>query len=265
MHTPSGHDTQRPQLPGEMTLLGSWGALAAHSAGAHLAYTQTSFAAVFPQWDALNNAILLDPPSIGAASAAAAELADVYRGVGVDSWALWLPARPRTFTASDEISAVHGMVRDATTLVMTAELDDGVPSHPGVLETTVEMASQVGELPVAAAAVPDCPGGSDIMGWALIEDEMAVAGAWTYRIGNDVGVYAVGTAPGWRRRGLGRALMLHVLAAAYRNGARTASLQSTVMGEPLYRSLGFRPAGRYEEWVPAPARSCAEAQAEMAS
>ena len=27
-------------------------------------------------------------------------------------------------------------------------------------------------------------------------------------------------------------------------------LQSTPMGEPLYRSLGFTPGGRYEEWVP---------------
>jgi predicted acetyltransferase len=81
-------------------------------------------------------------------------------------------------------------------------------------------------------------------------------GAWTYHHGRDVGVYAVGTVPEWRGRGLARALVLHALADAYRHGARTASLQSTPMGEPLYRSLGFRPAGRYEEWVPLASDCC---------
>ena len=40
------------------------------------------------------------------------------------------------------------------------------------------------------------------------------------------------------------------LADAACRGARTASLQSTPMGQPLYASLGFEPVGRYEEWVP---------------
>jgi predicted N-acetyltransferase YhbS len=58
--------------------------------------------------------------------------------------------------------------------------------------------------------------------------------------------------PGWRRQGIARMLVEHVLADAQARGARTASLQSTPMGEQLYRSLGFQPAGRYEEWVSAP-------------
>jgi hypothetical protein len=43
----------------------------------------------------------------------------------------------------------------------------------------------------------------------------------------------------------------HVLADAYRCSARTATLQSTPMGQPLYESLGFQAVGRYEEWVSA--------------
>ena len=240
----------REQLHGEETLLGSWGALAASSPGAHLVYTRTSFAAVFPQWDVLNNAILLDPTSAETASVAAAELASVYRGVGVTSWALWVPSPLRELAAADCVATVDGMTRDTTTLVMTLDLADGMPSHPGVLATTVDVANHAGDTAVAADEVPDRDDTSDVDGWVLIEDEVAVTGAWTYRNGRDVGVYAVGTAPEWRRRGLARALMLHVLADAYRRGARTASLQSTAMGEPLYRSLGFRPAGRYDEWVP---------------
>jgi hypothetical protein len=40
-----------------------------------------------------------------------------------------------------------------------------------------------------------------------------------------------------------------VLADAWHKGARTASLQSTRMGQPLYESLGFTAVGRYEEWI----------------
>ncbi len=85
----------------------------------------------------------------------------------------------------------------------------------------------------------------------MVRDGLAVAGAWSLVAGTDCGLYAVATAPAWRRRGLARALMRGVLGDAYRRGARTASLQSTPMGEPLYASLGFSPVGRYDEWVPA--------------
>jgi predicted N-acetyltransferase YhbS len=52
-------------------------------------------------------------------------------------------------------------------------------------------------------------------------------------------------------QGVAHALILHVLADAYRRGARTVSLQSTRLGQSLYAYLGFRPVGRYDEWVPA--------------
>jgi GNAT superfamily N-acetyltransferase len=239
------------QLPGEETLLGSWGALVPDSPGSHLVYTHTSFAAVFPGWSPLNNAILLDPPTTDTASEAAEELRDVYRSAGVTSWALWVPSPALDLDAPDTVSTVEGMVRDTSTLVMTRILAHRMPSHPGVVRTTVEAANLAGDEPVPADTLPDSDDASDVEGWVLVFDEQAIAGAWTFRNGNDVGVYAVGTAPKWRRRGLARALMLHVLADAYRRGARTASLQSTRMGEPLYALLGFRPVGRYDEWVPA--------------
>lgn len=239
-----------PQLPGEETLLGSWSALAAGSPGAHLVYTRTSVAAVFPHWTVLNNAILLDPPSTATASQAAAELNRVYAGAGVASWALWIP-RPALDTDSPgTVSVVDGMARDTTTLVMTRDLPDGMPSQPGARRTTVTAASLAGDDPIAVDDLPASDAGSDVDGWVLVHDGYAVAGAWTFISGTDVGVYAVGTAPAWRRRGLARALMLNVLADAYRRGARTASLQSTPMGEPLYAGLGFRPVGRYDEWIP---------------
>ena len=86
-------------------------------------------------------------------------------------------------------------------------------------------------------------------GWVLIHDQVAVAGAWSFLHDSDCGIYAVGTVPRWRRQGFARALVEHVLAEAQLLGARTATLQSTRMGQPLYESLGFQPAGRYEEWA----------------
>ena len=40
------------------------------------------------------------------------------------------------------------------------------------------------------------------------------------------------------------------LEAGRRRGARKASLQATAMGEPLYRSMGFRAVYHYVELTP---------------
>ena len=85
----------------------------------------------------------------------------------------------------------------------------------------------------------------------MVEGDVAVAGAYRYLHGSDCGVYAVGTVRAWRRRGIARSLVEHVLADATRRGARTATLQATPMAQHVYESLGFAPVGRYEEWVPA--------------
>ena len=103
---------------------------------------------------------------------------------------------------------------------------------------------------VSAADLGEEDTTSDLSAWAIVRDGVAVTGAWSFLHETDCGIYGVGTLPEWRRRGLARALMEHVLADAQERGARTATLQSTRMGQPLYESLGFEPAGRYEEWVP---------------
>ena len=230
-------------------MLGSWGALVTLSPGAHLVYTRTSLAAVYPQWAPLNNAVLLDPPSEASASEAPAELASIYAAAGVPTWALWLPGPGTEFDSADVVSRVDGMVRDTTTLVMTLDLENGLPTDSAVRRTTVWAAILAGDEPVAEHKLPAPDTHSDIQAWALVSNGFAVTSALTYTSGCDVGIYAVGTAPDWQRRGLARRLMLHVLADAHRRGARTASLQSTGVGESLYRSLGFHSVGRYEEWV----------------
>ena len=143
------------------------------------------------------------------------------------------------------------MRRDETTLVMVRALTPGLSPADGVLRTSVDAAGRAGDDPVPASQLPAPAADTGLQGWVIVRDGLAVAGAWSLIEGSDCGIYAVATVAHWRRRGLARALMQNVLVDAHRRGARTASLQSTAMGEPLYTSLGFEPIGRYEEWVPA--------------
>ncbi len=238
-------------LPGQETLLACWSALTQVSPGARMAWSRDTAAAVFPAWAPLNNAVLLGPADGAAAAAAAGRLAAVYAEAGVTGWALWLATGATTFDAADTVRHIDGLRRDTTTLVMHTTLHDGHRRHDDVVNTsiaTATYASGTAPVPVSDLGDPDQVRGLDA--WVLVDHDVAVAGAWSFLHGRDLGIYTVGTQPEWRRRGLARTLMDHVIADAQSRGAETASLQSTRMGQPLYESLGFEAAGRYEEWVP---------------
>jgi GNAT superfamily N-acetyltransferase len=236
-------------LPGQQTLVACWRALTQVSPGARIGVADGLVTAVFPSWLPLNNAILTAPASREAADAAAADAARVFADAGVPTWALWLPSPIADLQSPGATSSVTGMVADTRTLVMTLALGGGWASHPGVSQTSIAAATLATDERVVD--LPDVDGVAGLDAWVLVHEGAAVAGAWSYLHGTDIGVYTVGTVPQLRRRGLAGALMQHVLADAHRRGARTASLQSTPEGEPLYRSLGFTAVGRYEEWVPA--------------
>jgi ribosomal protein S18 acetylase RimI-like enzyme len=108
--------------------------------------------------------------------------------------------------------------------------------------------TRVSSEPVTVGEFGETASVPGLSGWVMVQDGVAVASAWSFLYECDCGIYAVGTLPEWRRRGLASALVQHVLADARRRGARTATLQSTRMGQQLYESLGFEPVGRYEEW-----------------
>lgn len=239
------------QLPGQETLIACWTALAQLSRGARVLGSPGSVAAVFPAWAPLNNAIVADATARGA-TAVATEMTALYAGAGVDEWALWIPSSATEFDAPDELREVGSLTRDTTTLVMQASIPLGCRPHGRVVRTSIATLLRVSvDHPVDAGdldAPDDVPG---LAAWVMVVDELAVGTAWTFVHGTDCGIYAVETLPPWRRRGLARALLEHVLADARRRGARTATLQSTRMGQSLYESFGFEPAGRYEEWTPA--------------
>ena len=79
--------------------------------------------------------------------------------------------------------------------------------------------------------------GADIFAAGSHGEPAAVAG--TGRLGDIVGVYAVGTRPSLQRRGAAAAAMTAAMDHHIARGARLFCLQSAPDAEPLYRSLGF--------------------------
>ncbi len=80
-------------------------------------------------------------------------------------------------------------------------------------------------------------------------DGEPVAAAAAIRSGSALGVYAVGTIERARRRGIGRATTQAVMDAGRAAwGSDLAILQSSELGMPVYRSMGFVEVGRLIEY-----------------
>ena len=71
-------------------------------------------------------------------------------------------------------------------------------------------------------------------------DREAVTIAIGYRTDREVALFNVATLPKRRRQGYGAAVSAHAVRAEFENGADLAWLQTSEMGEPVYRRLGFR-------------------------
>jgi ribosomal protein S18 acetylase RimI-like enzyme len=78
---------------------------------------------------------------------------------------------------------------------------------------------------------------------AWLDGEHAGLGL-SYVGGGAVGLFAIGTLPGARRRGVGSALTLVPMLEAREQGVEAAILQATPDGEQLYLRLGFQEYGR---------------------
>lgn len=70
-------------------------------------------------------------------------------------------------------------------------------------------------------------------------------------VGEWVGIFNVGTAPAFRRRGYGAAITAQALRDGLEAGARHGVLTSSPMGFGVYSALGFRVIERWPFWVSA--------------
>jgi GNAT superfamily N-acetyltransferase len=87
--------------------------------------------------------------------------------------------------------------------------------------------------------------------WAEVDGRGAASASAWLDPGTGMAVVGwVGTDRDYRRRGLGRAVTLATVNAAFDLGATAVGLQASPMGLPVYERLGFRTVGGYAVWLP---------------
>lgn len=84
---------------------------------------------------------------------------------------------------------------------------------------------------------------------AVADGPPASLGALIVREGV-AGVYVMATLPKWGRRGLGKAILAHILDKAMQQGHRLIALTASRFGFPLYRQFGFEHIYDYAIYVP---------------
>lgn len=87
--------------------------------------------------------------------------------------------------------------------------------------------------------------GSSYLGYV---NAKPVATSQRFSSGNVAGLYFVSVLPEYRRRGFGEAMTWRAVTDGLREGCDVAYLQSSDMGLPIYRRIGFRKLTDYEMW-----------------
>ena len=210
-------------------LVASWEGLAAPRPEAKVVRGNGFVAARFPE-PYLNNAVLFTPDAVESA-------ADVY-GSG-EAYALWCLDDDEP--TSDAL-AQRGYVHSETTRPMVRVLDD-IPAPTATPVIDADLPRFADLLGVPAHLLTGVPA---LRAYA---DSRYDSGLVLQRAQEDVYVSMVFTRPEARGRGLATAVLKAALHEARADGASTATLQSTPMAEGLYLRYGFRPVGRWQEWV----------------
>lgn len=213
------------------SLEASWRALAAVDSGALVRRAPGHLISRRPRHPVLSNAVILDPGDRDAVLATFA---------GQSTWAVW--------SGDEEVDAslaAAGLHRDVVTVPMLAHLCE----LPPALESRGSRVLRVSAARVAEingsdpGLLEDVPG---LHAWASVGGE---SGLILQRMADDVHVSFVATQARARRQGLATSVLFTALLDARDSGACTATLSSTMDGRRLYESLGFRPLGRWQEWV----------------
>ena len=239
----------RAGLPAELELFGSC------SRSARVVRLDGVIASVSPATPdrSLFNSVYATEPA--ALAAAIDELEAGYEEAGVRAWTVWLPAGD---PLGPGLLADRGHALDGDPRSMGLELRDLRPPArelPGGVELRAGDLAEIGAVNDAAYEL-DREWGAALTGepsievhWAVAAEGVeAIACAGVIDVGDDACVTAVATLPDRRGGGLASALIARLLAAAAERGMRTASLQASRAGAPVYARLGFRDVGCTEMW-----------------
>lgn len=115
----------------------------------------------------------------------------------------------------------------------------------GYMDEERMRALEASTLPYIQRALP----AGEYRSWVAEADGVVIASAaFTYRqaapsfynlTGRQAYIASVYTLPGWRRKGIARAIMQTMLDVLQREGVPVATLTASAEGRPLYESMGF--------------------------
>jgi ribosomal protein S18 acetylase RimI-like enzyme len=172
-----------------------------------------------------------------------ADLAAACRAAGLETFGE--PAPEMICAAPVEAARPDGFdLRLVTTEAQVAELAAVTGAAYATYGMPVETAADLLSLPRRFLAAPNV-----VAVVAYDEADEPLAAAITLLSHGVAGLYWVGTVEKARRSGLGRAVTAAVTNIAFDRGASLVTLQASVMGEPVYRAMGYQSIYHYEDWV----------------
>jgi GNAT superfamily N-acetyltransferase len=239
-------------LRGAETAVASWGAYADGSPDAKVQRLPGVAAAVFPtepERGVYNNAFLQRGLRPGECEDAVEAMESAYASAGIPRFAAWVHETDVAMRAELEARAYR---IDTSTLAMGMAVGDVAPPTPQLDLAQPDWSAYLRFL--ARDGAP--PGLLRSADPSVFHPQIArlqgkdVAAGLAFDFDEDCGIYNVGTLPHARRRGLGTAITALLVHDAAVRGCRTATLQSTPMGERVYAAVGFRGLGRILEYVP---------------
>ena len=232
---------------GIRTLIASWEEIANGSEGAAVERFNGGAAAVFPvdpERRVYNNAVVDRNSASAKRRRALVAIEAAYAAAGVDHFAIWAHESDDALRADLE---QRGYTLSESTRAMAMALDEmRVPRR----EVNLAPAEWHEHLRIIGAP-PELLRGADLSAFHLIVarlDGESLSTAVAFDHDGDCGIYDVATLERARNRGLATALTALHLHDAITRECRTASVQSTPMGERVYAAVGFRDLGRILEY-----------------
>lgn len=225
------------------SLVASWERYAAWSPGARLVRSEDAAIGVFPAGvdrDVFNNALVLGDPH-----RALAAIEQAYADAAIAHYAIWV--HESRGDAGRVLEAAGYRVVERT-LAMAVRLPAAGPARLAaapIATASPEVLRAMNQLPADLLPAMRADGAARI----LSAGEPPAAALLALDHDGDCALAFVATLPTARRRGLATALTVRALADAAARGCESASLQSTLEAEGVYRAVGFEEVGRFREYA----------------